>query len=52
MKLRKIARICGGGVNYRVALASNCDSHNAACAAFQVVAPLCFYQQPRLTTKR
>ena len=53
MKLRKIARICrGGGVNYRVALASNSDSHDAARTAFSVVAPFCFTLPSRPTTKR
>ena len=44
--------ILQGGGNYSLTLADNLYVHNAACAAFQVVAPLCFYQQPRLTTKR
>ena len=44
--------IVRGGGNYSLTLADNLYVHNAACAAFQVVAPLCFYQQPRLTTKR
>lgn len=52
MKLRKIARICRGGVNYRVAFASNSDSHDAARAAFSVAAPFCFTLPPRPTTKR
>ena len=41
----------GGGVNYRVAFASNSDSHDAARAAFSVAAPFCFTLPPRLTTK-